>query len=129
MKGTLHSEEGGLPVYIPLNDHTVLFQTISFSINRLFALSWNTKQFYLAFRWDSIRCYFGLEWTLEQWQWRGTSHSPNSSVAGASPSDCFMSDPGYSLRESWSSAEMQLVYSTAPAKWRIKLGYEFIERS
>ena len=43
--------------YIQLNDRTVLFQTIQFSINRLFALSLNVKvhginvkQFYLTHR-------------------------------------------------------------------------------
>ena len=38
-----------------------------------------------------------------------------SSIAGASPSDCLMSYPGHSLVGSNHSAEMQLVYSTAPA--------------
>ena len=33
-------------VYTQLNNQTVLFQTIQFSINHLFALSLNIKQFY-----------------------------------------------------------------------------------
>ena len=37
-------------VYILLNDQTVLFQTIQFSINHLFALSLEVKQFYLTHR-------------------------------------------------------------------------------
>ena len=37
-------------VYIQLNDQTALFQTIEFSINHLFALSLNVKQFYLTHR-------------------------------------------------------------------------------
>ena len=33
--------------------------------------------FYLTHRYSPIRCYHaGSEWTLEQWQWRGASHSP-----------------------------------------------------
>ena len=33
------------------------------------------------------------------------------------PSDCLVSDPGHSLEGSYTSAEVQLVYSTAPADW------------
>ena len=40
-------------VYKQLNDQTLLFQTIQFSISQLFAL----KQFYLTNRYDPIRCY------------------------------------------------------------------------
>ena len=46
-------------------------------------------------------------------------HIPqNSSVTGASPSDCLVSYPGHTvgLRD-YPSAEMQLVCSTAPADW------------
>ena len=35
-------------IYTQLNDQTVLFQTIQFSISLLFALSLNAKQFYLT---------------------------------------------------------------------------------
>ena len=43
-------------------------------------------------------------------------HIPQSfSITGASPSDCLVSYPGHSLRESYLSAVMQLVYSAAPA--------------
>ena len=38
-------------------------------------------------------------------------------ITGTSPSDCLVSKPGYSLRGSYPSAEMQSVYSTAPADW------------
>ena len=38
----------------------------------------------------------------------------SSSITGASPSDRFVSYPGHSLGESYPSAEMQSVYSTAP---------------
>ena len=37
-------------VYTQLNDQTVLFQTIQFSISHLFALSLDIQQFYLTRR-------------------------------------------------------------------------------
>ena len=65
-------------VHTQLNDQTVLYQTIQFSISHyLFALSLNVKQFYLTHRLNSFRCYHsGLGWTRKQWQWRGILHSP-----------------------------------------------------
>ena len=48
-------------------------------------------------------------------------------MVGTSQSDRLISYPGYSLVGSYSSAEMQLVYSTAPANWaREKIPYPFI---
>ena len=43
----------------------------------------------------------------------------NSSITGASPTDCLVSYPGHLLvgGESYPSAEMKLVYSTAPVHW------------
>ena len=65
-------------VYTHLNDQTVLFITIQFSISHLFALSLNVKQFYLTHRKDPIRCYYSRsEWTWKWWQLRDTPHSPN----------------------------------------------------
>ena len=44
----------------------------------------------------------------------------SSSTAGTSPSDCLVSYPGHSLGGGSSpSAEVQSVYSTAPADWAI----------
>ena len=40
-----------------------------------------------------------------------------SGIAKAKPSDCLVSYLGYSLEESYLSAEIQSVYSTAPADW------------
>ena len=40
-----------------------------------------------------------------------------SSITGASPSDCLMSHLGHLLGESNPSAEIQSVYSAAPADW------------
>ena len=45
--------------------------------------------------------------------------SQSSSIAGTSPSDCLVSYPGHSLGGSYPSAEVQSVYSTAPADWAI----------
>ena len=42
------------------------------------------------------------------------------SKTGASPSDGLMSYPENSLEESYSSAEMQSVYSTAPANLAVE---------
>ena len=41
----------------------------------------------------------------------------SSSITGTSPSDCLVSYQGHSLGESYPSAEVQSVYSTAPANW------------
>ena len=50
--------------------------------------------------------------------------SQSSSINGASPSDCLVSYPGHTLGgvgDTYSSAEMQLVYSTAPGNWATEL--------
>ena len=41
------------------------------------------------------------------------------SITGTSPSDCLVSYAGHSLGGSYPSAEVQSVYSTAPADWAI----------
>ena len=41
----------------------------------------------------------------------------SSSTAGTSPLDCLVSYAGHSLGGSYLSAEVQSVYSTAPADW------------
>ena len=65
-------------VYIQLNDKTVLFLTIQFSISHLFAQCLNVKQFYLTHWYDPSRCYHSSpEWAWEQSQWRTTMQSPN----------------------------------------------------
>ena len=43
--------------------------------------------------------------------------SQSSSITGSLPPDCIVSYLGHLLRESYPSAEMQSVYSTAPADW------------
>ena len=66
-----------------------------------------------------IRCYHpGSEWTLERWQWRGAPHSPkfqhrwNLTIRLFSVISRTLVGGG-----SYPSAEVQLVYSTAPADW------------
>ena len=43
----------------------------------------------------------------------GLLHIPQSSKTGTSPSDCLMSYTGHSLVQSYLSAEIQSMYSTA----------------
>ena len=43
----------------------------------------------------------------------------SSSITGPSLSDCLVSYPGHSLWRSYPSAEVQSIYSTAPANWAI----------
>ena len=51
---------------------------------------------------------------------KGYSVFQGLSITGTSPSDCLASYPGHSLGAgSYSSAEVQSVYSTAPADWTI----------
>ena len=53
---------------------------------------------------------------------KGYSAFPqSSSITGTLPSDCFVSYPGYSSGESYPSAEVQSVYSTAPADWAMDI--------
>ena len=40
-----------------------------------------------------------------------------ASITGTSSSDCLVLNQGQSYGKSYSSADMQTVYSTAPAKW------------
>ena len=50
----------------------------------------------------------------------GVLHIPqSSSITGTSPSNCYVPYAGYSLGRSYSSAEVQLVYSAAPANLAI----------
>ena len=65
-------------VYTQLNDQTIQFLTVQFSISHLFALSLDAKQSYLTRRYDPIRCYHSeTEWNLERWHWSCALHSPN----------------------------------------------------
>ena len=46
--------------------------------------------------------------------------SQGSSINGASPWDCLLSDLRHSLGKSYPSAEMQSVYSTVPTNWAVR---------
>ena len=69
--------------------------------------------------------YSGLEWTWEQWQWRGTLHSWK--LQGWS-----LTIRGYTVvsrtlvweRGSYSSTEGQSVYCTASADWAVNSVYD-----
>ena len=54
--------------------------------------------------------------------------SQSSSITRASPSDCLVPYPGHLLGKSDPIAEMQLVYSTAPADWAKILSWIFIRQ-
>ena len=112
-------------VYKQLNDQTVLFQTIQFSISHLFTYSLNVKQFYLTNRFDPIRCYHsGPEWTWEHWQWKGTLHFLKVQHYWSLTIRWFyvkILDTCYGEACTRPSAEIQSVYSTAPADWAIEI--------
>ena len=88
---------------------TVLFLTIQFCISTQFSFIWPMD------RTLSSATTPGL---TEPWSNGniGVLHIPqSSSITGASPSDCLVSCLGHSLRESYSSANLQSMYSEAPA--------------
>ena len=90
---------------------TFLFQTIQFSISTLFSsiqpidriLSGTTTLSQSGHGSDGNKGILGIP--------------QSSSITRASPSDCLVTYPGHMLEESYPSAEMQSVYSVAPANW------------
>ena len=112
-----------------LNVKTVLFQTNHFSICTRFKCQNSSilnNQFSIS---TQFRFICAIDRTLsgattpgmsgpESNDNEGVLNIPQSSIiTGASPSDCFMPYPGHSLGESYPLAEMQSVYSAAPADW------------
>ena len=89
--------------------HTVLFQTIQFSISTLFSSIYPIDRAYPVL---SLRPKVELEAIAIEGVLRIIQ---NSRITGASPSYCLMSYPGHSLGKSSPSAKRQSVYSTAPA--------------
>ena len=95
---------------------TVILQIIQSSISHLFAHSLNLKHFYLT-----------LSGVTTLGQSESKSHGnegvfripESSSIIRASPSDCLMSYIRTLIRggQSYPSAEIELVHSTAPANW------------
>ena len=93
--------------YTQLNDRTVLFLTIQFTISHLFALSLNVSSIL-----PIDRTLLGP--TTPSQSGPGSDDNEgalpipqSSSITGASPSECLMSYLGISLEESLPSAEMQ----------------------
>ena len=111
-------------IYSQLNDETVLFLTIQFSISHFFALSLFVKQFYLTYRYDPIRCHHS-EWSWEWWQWKGTPHSPKLQHYWSLTIGLINVISSTLIEgEFYPSAEMQLVYSTVLISWVVS--YEFL---
>ena len=85
---------------------TVLFQTIQFRMSTQF---------------NSIKPIDGTLSNATTMCQSGTGSNDSEGllhrITGASTSDCFMSYMGHSLKQFYSSAEMQSMYSTAPADW------------
>ena len=101
-------------IYTQLNVKTILLQTIPFSISIVFSSIWPIDRTLSGATnpGQSGSGSYGNE---------GVLRIPKiSSITGASPSDSLVSYPGHSLGESYLSAEMQSVYSTAPAGCAIK---------
>ena len=66
---------------------------------------------------DPIRCYYsGPKGTWERW---GIPHSPNLQYYWSLTIRFFSVITGHSLGEPYPSAEVESVYSTAPADWAI----------
>ena len=113
-------------VYTQLNDQTVLFKAIQFSISHLFALSLN-----VSFIWSIDRTLSGAT-TLGQIGSESNSNEgvlcipQSSTITRASPSDCLMSYLGHSLGGGYSSTEMQ---SADWAKRRLSLVLWLKEKS
>ena len=124
-------------VYIPLNDQRVPFQTIQFRINTIFCLHTvkyennsisnnSVEHKYKVYMsnssiWHIDRPLSGAtapgQSGPESNGREGVLHIPqSSSITEASPSDSWVSYLGHSLGECYPSAEMQSVYTAAPAK-------------
>ena len=108
-------------LFTQLNDQTVLFQTIQFSISHLFAFSLNVKQFYLT---PLIEPYQVLPLRIRV-DLGVMAMKGYTAFAKVSP----LLDPHYQMvyfhiqdtccevEEFYPSVEKQSVYSTAPADW------------
>ena len=99
-------------IYTPLNDSIVLCLSNQFSVS--FVRS-QFKRHIVLFD-PEIGPYPGQSGPGSDGN-EGVLHIPQISKPGASPSDCLISYPGHLLLGSYASAEMQSVYSRAPADW------------
>ena len=90
---------------------TVLFQVVQFSIIMHFSSIWPID-----------RTLSGAT-TLGQSGPGSNDREGVLHIPGTSSLDCLVSYTGHSLEGSYPSAEMQLVYSVAPANWANVLGW------
>ena len=93
---------------------TVLFQAIQFSISTLFSSIWPTDRVLSGYTTPS------QSGPRSDGNERVLRIPQSSTITGISPSDCLVSFPGHLLSVcggSYPSAEVQSVYSTAPADW------------
>ena len=108
-------------VYTQLNDQTVLFQTIQFSMSFIYTqFKYKTTLFDLQIEPNQV---LPLQARVDLGAMAIKGYRQSPSITGASPSDCLVSYPGHSLVGwgSFPSAEMKSVYSIAPADWAIDL--------
>ena len=108
MSKQLFFEQFNLALVRSLNDKTFLFQVIQFSISTQF-----------NFIWPIDRTLSGATTPNQSGPGSDVNEgvlriAQSSSITGTSPSDCLVSYPGHSLGDSYPSAEVQSVYSTAP---------------
>ena len=96
-------------VYTLLNEETVLFQRIKFSMSSQSSSIWPIDRTLLG---ATTPGQSGLGSDGNK---RVLCIPQNSSITGTSPSDCFVSYAGHSLGKSYPSVEMKSVYSTARA--------------
>ena len=108
-----------------LNVKTVLFQTIQFSVNTISmskTVLFPIIQFSISTQFSSIWPISGAT-TPDQSGNEGVLCIPqSSSITGTSPSYCLVISRTLVRAGSYSSAEMQSMYSTAPANWAIHRG-------
>ena len=120
-------------VYKRLNTQTVLFGTVQYSISTVSMLKiiiFQTIQFSICIQFSPIllidRTLPGNTTPYQSGPGsdgnEGVLRIPQSScITVAPPSDCLVSYPWHSLRESYHSEEKQSVYSTALADWAIDI--------
>ena len=93
------------------NVKTILFQTVQFSVSTQFSSIWLIDR---TLSGATTLSPSGLGCNSNKWVPR---ISQCSSITGTTPSDCLVSSTGHLFGESSSSADMQSLYSTAPADW------------
>ena len=109
-------------VYIQLNDQTVLFLTLQFSMSFAWMqLKWSNSSIWLIDKALSSANTQGQSGPGSNDN-EGALHIPQNSRTGASSSDGLMPYPKYLLKES--STGMLSMYSTAPANWAFMVSWD-----